>query len=184
MGRGRNDRLGRPPAASRTRLRTRPRRRPPPPLLRADTRSTPMRTFTSLIGRNVETESGLSLGKCHDLPRRAQRLAGSKSSHSASAAPATSTDSESGRAHTTRSPGHRSSESRATESSFAIPSDTPLNLGRSRQASRAVQLTETWSARHRRSATDGARHARRRPGRHSGARSPRALDRYRRRRPR
>ena len=26
-----------------------------------------MRTFSSLIGRKVETESGLSLGKCHDL---------------------------------------------------------------------------------------------------------------------
>lgn len=26
-----------------------------------------MRTFTSLVGRKVETESGLSLGKCHDL---------------------------------------------------------------------------------------------------------------------
>lgn len=26
-----------------------------------------MRTFSSFIGRKVETESGLSLGKCHDL---------------------------------------------------------------------------------------------------------------------
>ena len=26
-----------------------------------------MRTFTSLVGRRVETESGLSLGSCHDL---------------------------------------------------------------------------------------------------------------------
>ena len=26
-----------------------------------------MRTFSSLIGRRVETESGLALGRCHDL---------------------------------------------------------------------------------------------------------------------
>ena len=26
-----------------------------------------MRTFSSLVGRKVETESGLSLGSCHDL---------------------------------------------------------------------------------------------------------------------
>lgn len=26
-----------------------------------------MRTFSSLVGRRVETESGLSLGNCHDL---------------------------------------------------------------------------------------------------------------------
>jgi sporulation protein YlmC with PRC-barrel domain len=26
-----------------------------------------MRTFSSIIGRKVETESGLSLGRCHDL---------------------------------------------------------------------------------------------------------------------
>jgi sporulation protein YlmC with PRC-barrel domain len=26
-----------------------------------------MRTYSSLIGRNVETESGLALGRCHDL---------------------------------------------------------------------------------------------------------------------
>jgi sporulation protein YlmC with PRC-barrel domain len=26
-----------------------------------------MRTFSALIGRKVETESGLSLGSCHDL---------------------------------------------------------------------------------------------------------------------
>lgn len=26
-----------------------------------------MRTFSSLMGRRVETESGLSLGHCHDL---------------------------------------------------------------------------------------------------------------------
>jgi sporulation protein YlmC with PRC-barrel domain len=26
-----------------------------------------MRRFSSLIGRRVETESGLSLGRCHDL---------------------------------------------------------------------------------------------------------------------
>jgi sporulation protein YlmC with PRC-barrel domain len=26
-----------------------------------------VRTFSSLIGRKVETESGLSLGSCHDL---------------------------------------------------------------------------------------------------------------------
>ena len=26
-----------------------------------------MRTFSSLVGRKVETESGLSLGRCHDL---------------------------------------------------------------------------------------------------------------------
>jgi hypothetical protein len=26
-----------------------------------------MRTFSALIGRRVETESGLSLGRCHDL---------------------------------------------------------------------------------------------------------------------
>ena len=26
-----------------------------------------MRTFSSLAGRRVETESGLSLGRCHDL---------------------------------------------------------------------------------------------------------------------
>ena len=26
-----------------------------------------MRTFSSLIGRRVETASGLSLGRCHDL---------------------------------------------------------------------------------------------------------------------
>ena len=26
-----------------------------------------MRTFSSLVGRKVETESGLSLGTCHDL---------------------------------------------------------------------------------------------------------------------
>jgi hypothetical protein len=26
-----------------------------------------MRTFAALVGRRVETESGLSLGRCHDL---------------------------------------------------------------------------------------------------------------------
>ncbi|MFL5954530.1 MAG: hypothetical protein ACJ76I_10530 [Gaiellaceae bacterium] len=26
-----------------------------------------MRTFSSLVGRKVETESGLRLGRCHDL---------------------------------------------------------------------------------------------------------------------
>ena len=26
-----------------------------------------MRTFSALVGRKVETESGLSLGRCHDL---------------------------------------------------------------------------------------------------------------------
>jgi len=26
-----------------------------------------MRTFSALVGRRVETESGLSLGRCHDL---------------------------------------------------------------------------------------------------------------------
>ena len=26
-----------------------------------------MRTFSSIVGRKVETESGLSLGRCHDL---------------------------------------------------------------------------------------------------------------------
>jgi hypothetical protein len=26
-----------------------------------------VRTFSSLVGRRVETESGLSLGRCHDL---------------------------------------------------------------------------------------------------------------------
>jgi sporulation protein YlmC with PRC-barrel domain len=26
-----------------------------------------VRTFSSLVGRKVETESGLSLGRCHDL---------------------------------------------------------------------------------------------------------------------
>ena len=26
-----------------------------------------MRTFSALVGRNVETESGLPLGRCHDL---------------------------------------------------------------------------------------------------------------------
>ena len=26
-----------------------------------------MRTFSGLVGRRVETESGLSLGRCHDL---------------------------------------------------------------------------------------------------------------------
>ena len=26
-----------------------------------------MRTFSSLVGRAVETESGMSLGRCHDL---------------------------------------------------------------------------------------------------------------------
>lgn len=26
-----------------------------------------MRTFSSLVGRSVETESGLHLGRCHDL---------------------------------------------------------------------------------------------------------------------
>jgi sporulation protein YlmC with PRC-barrel domain len=34
-----------------------------------------MRTFSSIMGRRVETESGLSLGRCHDL--RAE-LTGSK----------------------------------------------------------------------------------------------------------
>jgi sporulation protein YlmC with PRC-barrel domain len=31
-----------------------------------------MRTFSSLVGRRVETASGLSLGRCHDLRVEAQ----------------------------------------------------------------------------------------------------------------
>ena len=34
-----------------------------------------MRTFNSIVGRKVETESGLSLGRCHDL---AAELEGSR----------------------------------------------------------------------------------------------------------
>ena len=49
------------------RARPRPRRRPPAPLPRQDPGSRPVRTLSSLLRRKVVTESGHSLGRCHDL---------------------------------------------------------------------------------------------------------------------
>ena len=55
------------PARHRDRARPGSRRRPASALRRAHPGSGPVRTFSSLVGRKVETESGLSLGRCHDL---------------------------------------------------------------------------------------------------------------------
>ena len=45
------------------------------PLLEQHPGSEPVRTFSALVGREVETESGLSLGRCHDLSVELHRRA-------------------------------------------------------------------------------------------------------------
>ena len=67
VGRGRARRLRRRAAQPSDRLRTRKRRRPPATDPRQDPGSRPMRTLSSLIGRQVVTASGSDLGSCHDL---------------------------------------------------------------------------------------------------------------------